>query len=180
MSANPEYESYVAAWHELSRHARLHGINLVAVTHADRFGLLHPKEGLSTSILLSALHRATHDIVTDLGGRGHAIPVESSARMEIAKVSDPIIAPKLTPLMKVRFPWALIAFAEESQDEFWRVFYASGPVFNLATLSVYTATLAAGAAADNCRVRPAESLYARMHEAGQNMIDATQMLIVSA
>lgn len=177
MSLNSDNDSFVAYWHELLHHARLHGVNLVAVTYADRFRLLQPKEGLSTTVLLSALHRAIHDVVTDLGGRGHAIPVENTSRMEASKATDPVITPRLTPLMNVGFAWALIAFAEEPHSEFWRVFYCGGPVFNLATLAVYAASLFGGAAPDAGPIELRDPLYTRMDMAGQKIIDAAGLLL---
>ncbi len=42
---------FMKAWEDLNHQARLHGITLIAVTYANHFGLLQPREGLNPRIL---------------------------------------------------------------------------------------------------------------------------------
>ena len=176
-NANPE--PFVKAWNDLHHHAWLHGITLIATTYANSFGLLQPKEGLNPNILVSALQRGISDIVSDGGGKGRAVAVEDIGKLERAKVNDPIIGPRLNQMMRAEFPWALIAFAEGSDEEFWQVYYGLGPVFNLATMTAYSAMIIGGAVMRRLTDHPKKSLYARMDEAGKHFIEATAMLISS-
>jgi len=172
-------EPFIQSWKTLNREAQLHGITLITTAYPGGFRLLQPKEGLNSHILVSALQRGMWDIVSDNGGKGRAVAVEDPDKLQGAKLKDQIIAPRLKQMMKAEFPWALIAFAEGAEEDFWHVYYALGPVFNLAAMATYSGMILG----DSLLGRPTDPsrkpLYTRMESAGKQFADAMDMLIPS-